>query len=488
MHNINNNPGKGLSLVERVKNIYWKKPLILLGSAVALTFLAGCNPINYKVAFHPNGDKMAMGMMQYEDNGVPNVAYTIFIEDKFGGMNKSDIYMMDIDGKDLINITKTKDIGELWPSFSPDGNWISYYASMGEDSESGIFMKSVEYDKKVDEYTFGEEKLTIKNGMFAEFSPDGKYISSTGGNSVLIYNIEKKGLSEVNLEGSIYWAGWSPDGKKLAAVTDTEGLDDIPSVIYVFNKDGTDIKRITKDKTINFWPEWDKDSKHIYFTSNMRDKTPDRMEMIENYESSFSAFKAKYREGNLDEKIKNENFHIYRINIENMQLEFLTPHLGRGDIMDICPELSPNGKTLAYVERKESIDNIWLMDRNGENRRMLTNNTFENLGPIWWTPKGDRLVCVSARGIYAVDSKTGNLEKITGYVESQARFIEMASFFEDKFLEYVSKEEFSKAIADITGLIKLNSEKYNKLKADFDKFKNRVGGKVDILWKDYQKR
>jgi Tol biopolymer transport system component len=60
------------------------------------------------------------------------------------------------------------------------------------------------------------------------------------------------------------WAGnpvWSPDGSKIAFVSNRDGRRDI----YIMNADGSNVTRLTKDSIIKWSPSWSPDGTKIAF-------------------------------------------------------------------------------------------------------------------------------------------------------------------------------------------------------------------------------
>lgn len=80
--------------------------------------------------------------------------------------------------------------------------------------------------------------------------------------------------------------------------------------------------------------------------------------------------------------------------------------LGRGS----APAWSPDGRRLAFVAGSGLRQEIAVMDRDGTNRRMLTDNRFYDANPAW-SPDGTRIAFDSARGnqhsTYLLDLPTG---------------------------------------------------------------------------------
>jgi len=61
---------------------------------------------------------------------------------------------------------------------------------------------------------------------------------------------------------------WSPDGQRIVFYSDASGNRDV----YVMRKDGSELKRLTTDPSMDTNPGWSANGKWIYFSSDRRDK------------------------------------------------------------------------------------------------------------------------------------------------------------------------------------------------------------------------
>lgn len=66
--------------------------------------------------------------------------------------------------------------------------------------------------------------------------------------------------------------------------------------------------------------------------------------------------------------------------------------LSGGIAWDVQPRFSPNGKYISYTSDKSGGDNIWIMDRDGSNKKQLTKETFRLLNNATWMPNSEYLI------------------------------------------------------------------------------------------------
>ena len=66
--------------------------------------------------------------------------------------------------------------------------------------------------------------------------------------------------------------------------------------------------------------------------------------------------------------------------------------LSGGIAWDVQPRFSPNGKYISYTSDKSGADNIWVMNRDGSNKRQVTKETFRLLNNATWIPNSDYVI------------------------------------------------------------------------------------------------
>ena len=96
-----------------------------------------------------------------------------------------------------------------------------------------------------------------------EFGPERNIVYVLGGN-LFITNPEVSGLKQITFTSSHRAPTWSPDGTKIAFVSDQlgNGFD-----IFVINIDGTNMTRLTSESSDDLpHPQWSPDGMKIAFT------------------------------------------------------------------------------------------------------------------------------------------------------------------------------------------------------------------------------
>ena len=186
---------------------------------------------------------------------------------KLEGSSSSDIYMMNANqGKALTQVTNTPNHTEDNPCFSQDGRYIVYVKYPISGGTHQIWIKDLETG----------ENTMLGPGTTPSFSWDGKKIvyarSSNDGVHAYIWTMDIDGENQTQLtDASLKSAQrprFSPDGRHIVFdATDESGNFDI----YVINKDGSNLTRLTLNKSQDVQPYWSQDG-YIYFTSDRGDK------------------------------------------------------------------------------------------------------------------------------------------------------------------------------------------------------------------------
>ena len=190
----------------------------------------------------------------------PDGGAIVFSSDRNGN---DDIWIVHSDGTGLQRLTGGSAI-DLDPRFSPDGSLIVYDSNAGAPVPH-LWLMDVsggDVTQLTDDETRGD--------IFPAWSPDGDALAFACGPSADEYDLclidvdSHEVRTLYKSKGSIEWEpAWSPDGKTIAFVSDRDGDYDI----YTISADGHDLRRITDNPGRDADPAWSPDGKLIAFDS-----------------------------------------------------------------------------------------------------------------------------------------------------------------------------------------------------------------------------
>jgi len=166
---------------------------------------------------------------------------------------------------------------------------------------------------------------------------------------------------------------WSPDGTKIAFVTNRNGFYDI----YVMNADGSGLTKLTTNNHDANYPAWSPDGTKIAFQSLRHGKRG-----------------------------------IYVMNADGSDETFLTTKT----LYHLAPVWSPNGRKIAFVSLADGNGEVYIMDADGSNTTNLTKNSSGDHSPAW-SPDGRKIAFVSNRDgndvIYMMNADGSGLINLT---------------------------------------------------------------------------
>jgi TolB protein len=284
------------------------------------------------------------------------------------GVDRSaDIYLINANGSDQINLTGTPELSEGDPAWSPDGQWIAFRIAFGRPTGQGI-------DGHADEGIYvmnadGSDVIRLTDTPEIDgspaWSPDGKRIAfsrarARGGYSAEIYVMNADGSDVTRLtetpssyEGS---PAWSPDGRRILFTREYQVKHDPPVGIYVMEADGEEPTLLTRgpefDDVIPASPTFSPNGKLIAFLG-LRKGAATHLVWVMNADGSDAA------------------------PLENR---------ARTGLDGSAPAWSPDGRRIAYAGESERCCGIHVMNADGSGQTPLiplTAKTMNDSSPDW---------------------------------------------------------------------------------------------------------
>ncbi len=191
--------------------------------------------------------------------------------------------------------------------------------------------------------------------------------------------------------------------------------------IFISDFDGSNIKQITKNQSINISPVWTPDGRKIAFTSYLK-RNPDiylididgkNLQRFISYQglNSSPSWSPDGKRIALMMGMEGKS-EIFIMDSNNMTPRKITKSHGN----EASPTWSPDGKSIAFVSDRSGSPQIYIMSYDGSNVRRLTYEGNYNTQPSW-SPKGDRIAfCGRAEGrfeIFTIRPDGSNLQRLT---------------------------------------------------------------------------
>jgi TolB protein len=236
---------------------------------------------------------------------------------------------------------------DRWPFWSPDSRSVGYMSERHEEGEPE------QWDLMIYDIATGETRnLTDspdRGEGFGDWSPDGSRIAFVTDHAVqrdiLVMSADGSGeVNITNLPSDDREPSWSPDGTLIAFESNRGTLG--PFDIWVMRPDGSSPRNLTRQLTGNQHADW----------------APDGTRLV--YESR--------RDGQSE---------IYVTEVESGASSRLTDDPGE----DTDPTWSPDGTTIAFVADRDGdgTSEIWLMDVDGGNQRQLIGDAVRGWSARW---------------------------------------------------------------------------------------------------------
>ena len=190
-------------------------------------------------------------------------------------------------------------------------------------------------------------------------------------------------------ESMVFPGSWSPDGEKVAFSSTRDGNAEI----YVVNRDGTGLKRLTDHPGIDVSPTWSPTGREIAFTSNRTGSPqiytidPDGLNLTRiSREGSYNAEPAwspssEFSEIAYASRIEGGVFDVVVHDLLTHQVRQLTARRGLNE----SPSWAPNGRHIVFSSTRTGEPRLFTVNRDASNLRQIpfeAKGTTPNWGPV----------------------------------------------------------------------------------------------------------
>ena len=243
--------------------------------------------------------------------------------------------------------------------------------------------------------------LTAKGDGYPTWSPDGARIAFARGSTIYVMNADGTGKTQLTSRSDDhpytldFSPAWSPDGARIAFASAQRTFEEDrrkDEDIYVMNADGSNITRLTDDPAADLSPGWSPDGTRIAFVSNregwdlyIMNADGSKQTLLVESVSPDSA-PAWSPDGSRIAFVS--GLGIYVINADGSGQTRLT------DNPDVDPTWSPDGKHIAFASYRDSsgysplgpiVENVevYVMNTDGSGQTRLTDNPGIDTDPAW---------------------------------------------------------------------------------------------------------
>ena len=219
-----------------------------------------------------------------------------------------------------------------------------------------------------------------------------------------------------------YSPSWSPDGSRLAFVSNRSGDEEI----YVAKADGTGVTRLTRLPGADLSPTWSSDGKWIAWSHSaeiwtMSASGAGKRRLVRKAEVWHEHYSPAWHRSTIvysSSRVSAFNTELYRVPAKR-----LTFTKGSDAVLgdDSMPDFSPDGRRIAFASNRHQQSEIYVMNPDGTGQKRLTRRPGDDWAPDY-SPDGRKIAFTQLPGtIWTMNADGTGLRRLTRGVDADWR-------------------------------------------------------------------
>jgi Tol biopolymer transport system component len=203
-----------------------------------------------------------LGYLPAWSPGGTQIVFRAFVgEPDEAGYRESELFLMNSDGSNVRQLTDRPG-PDVDPAWSPDGSRIAWWGQDPQTESSQtrpnrIFMLDVQ-SGEVTELGEGADPVWSPDGQRIAFilqeQPEEDTFRAAPNADIWVMDIETGARSQLTEDSHAdLWPVWSPDGERLAFVSERDNAN---GEVYVMSADGDDVRRLTDNDLMEVMLAW----------------------------------------------------------------------------------------------------------------------------------------------------------------------------------------------------------------------------------------